>query len=96
MKFLTLLIAFALAGCGGNPVKTSFPDVPEKLMATPNTLLKLSSDSGSISLSDSSPSKFKLSEISTVISTNYGICAEYKEQIFSLQNWILDQKRLNP
>jgi len=96
MKLTILLVAIVLAGCGGNPVKTSFPDVPEKIMVEPKPLQKISASSSSISVNDSSASQFKLSEISAVITANYGICNEYREQIFSLKSWILDQKAANP
>ena len=86
MKLIAILSIILLAGCAQQPTKTSFPDVPEKLMAQPKELKTLDAQGTDIKLTDSSPSKFKLSEISSVITTNYGICNEYREQIFSLQN----------
>ena len=46
--------------------------------------------------SDAKASQLKLSDATTTIITNYGFCNQNAEQLNSLQEWVREQKRLNP
>jgi hypothetical protein len=45
---------------------------------------------------DETASNVKLSEATTTIVTNYGICNQNSEQLKALQEWVSEQKKLNP
>lgn len=45
---------------------------------------------------DAKTSDIKLSEATSTIIANYGICYQNAEQLKSLQEWVLEQRRLNP
>lgn len=45
---------------------------------------------------DETASTIKLSEATTTVITNYGICNQNSEQLKALQNWVSEQKKLNP
>jgi hypothetical protein len=45
---------------------------------------------------DETTSEVKLSEATTTIVTNYGICNQNTEQLKALQDWVSEQKKLNP
>jgi hypothetical protein len=45
---------------------------------------------------DETTSNVKLSEATTTIVTNYGICNQNSEQLKALQEWVSEQKKLNP
>jgi len=49
-----------------------------------------------IKLDDANASGIQLSTVTKVITNNYTTCNLYQEQIFGLQNWITEQKKLNP
>jgi hypothetical protein len=46
--------------------------------------------------SDAGASEVKLSGATTTIIQNYGTCWEIREQLKSLQEWVIEQKKLNP
>jgi hypothetical protein len=46
--------------------------------------------------SDAGASEVKLSGATTTIVQNYGTCWEIREQLKSLQEWVTEQKKLNP
>lgn len=46
--------------------------------------------------SDARTSDVKLSEATTAVIANYGICHENAQQLKSLQEWIREQQKLNP
>jgi hypothetical protein len=46
--------------------------------------------------SDAGASEVKLSGATTTIVQNYGTCWEIREQLKSLQEWVIEQKKLNP
>ena len=98
---LIIIAAFTLflSACGSNPsVKNSFPDAPEKLMTKPAALQTVlpKEQLAAIKLDDITASGIQLSAVTKVITNNYTTCNLYQEQIFGLQNWILEQKKLNP
>jgi len=45
---------------------------------------------------DAKASEVKLSKATSTIIANYGICYQNAEQLKSLQEWVLEQRRLNP
>ena len=92
----TLFLAITLAACGSNPTKTSFPDVPPKLMDKPAELKIIMPDPVDTKLTDITPSGVELSAVTKVMTDNYKTCNLYKAQIEGLQNWIAAQKSLNP
>lgn len=98
MRLLSvILISSMLAACGGNPVKTSFPDIPEKLMVDPGKLKTLRPDSlTTTKLDDSSDSEIKLSTVGEVVTENYKTANKWRELILELQLWIKTQKSINP
>ncbi len=46
--------------------------------------------------SDAKASEIKLSDATTTIINNYGLCNQNAEQLNSLQEWIREQQKLNP
>ncbi len=97
----TLLALFLsgilLAGCGGgSSVKSSFPDAPPKLMDPPVELKTIKPVPSDIKPTDHTPSTVMLSTLGNIISQNYTTCNLYREQVFGLQSWITQQKRLSP
>ena len=97
----TIIFALSLAvlvGCAGSPVKSPFPDLPVDLMVAPDKLVTLlpNEKADLLKLDDSSPSSIVLSQLGKTLTTNYKTCNVYREQIFGLQNWLLEQKKLNP
>lgn len=96
----TLLALFLsgilLAGCGGqSSVKSSFPDVPPKLMDPPAALKTIKPIPSDTKPNDEAPSGVMLSAVTKIITDNYTTCNIYREQIFGLQSWITEQKKLN-
>jgi len=47
-------------------------------------------------VTDASASGIKLSQATAVIIDNYGICNQNSEQLKALQDWVSEQKKLNP
>lgn len=45
---------------------------------------------------DARTSEVKLSEATTTIIANYGICNQNSEQLKALQEWVSEQKKINP
>ena len=93
-----IISSVLLAGCGLSPVKSSFPDVPTKLMEKPVEMKTLVPDSelAMYKITDDTASKVSLTVVIKTITDNYKTCNLYKEQVFSLQDWISQQKKLNP
>jgi len=100
MKIIMIaVLALFLSACGSNPsVKYSFPDAPSKLMTKPAALQTVlpKEQLAAIKLDDANASGIQLSTVTKVITNNYTTCNLYQEQIFGLQNWITEQKKLNP
>ena len=102
MRVPSILLAallLSLAGCSTAPsVKYSFPDAPAELMVAPAPLktLRPAESLTGVTVTDSSASDVKLSEVLKTITENYKISNQYKEQILSLQSWINAQKANNP
>jgi len=97
-KLLIIASLLLLTACGSNPIKYSFPDTPDKLMAAPKemtTILK-DEDLKKIDPKDESASEVPLSVVIKSVITNYGVCYENKEQLIDLQDWVRKQKALNP
>jgi hypothetical protein len=46
--------------------------------------------------SDARTSDVKLSEATSTVIENYGLCHQNIEQLKGLQEWVREQKRLNP
>lgn len=94
---IMLPLVMLLSGCGTLWFKSPFPDVPEKLMTKPAELKTIAPADkvASYQLTDGAPSGIPFSTVSKIIFDNYTTCNLYQEQIFGLQNWILDQKKLN-
>ena len=94
---LLAILFLSTAGCTNNPVKTSFPDVPTKLMVAPSELQTIQSDSlTTISIDDVSASEEKLSAFVKIVTANYTLANRLREQLIDLQLWITTQKSLNP
>lgn len=102
MKNILIMVAltFVLSGCswfGKGVIKNSFPDLPEKLMEAPAPLkTNRPADAPKIELTDSSPSGIALSTTVELITENYTIANKNKEQLENLQDWLRQQKKLNP
>ena len=94
---IAIFLGLMLSACGSNPVKTSFPDLPTKLMVEPTELKTIQANSiETIKLDDSSASDLRLSVLETVVAENYKLANQWREQILNLQLWIKTQKALNP
>lgn len=93
----TIVAAFLLSGCGSNPFKPPFPDLPEDLMKAPTVLKTINTDeqNAKLKLDDTTPSSVVLSTLSKVIVDNYKTCNVYREQIIGLQDWLTQQKVLS-
>lgn len=73
MRIALLVIPLLLAGCLSTPVKRNFPEVPADLReACP-------------ALKEVNPATTKLSEVVSVVSSNYG---EYQECKIKVDGWI--------
>jgi hypothetical protein len=100
MKILfPIVMAGMLTACGSmGPVKTSFPDLPPELMKPPvemATILPID-ESQKIAPTDEAASAKKLSEVTKVITSNYKAANLNREQVLKLQDWLREQKKLNP
>lgn len=95
---LSLIVVGMLTACGTNQSKkTSFPDLPTKLMVAPGELQTIQPDSiTAISIDDKSASDEKLSELLKTITANYTLANRIREQLIDIQLWIQTQKSLNP
>ena len=98
MRLVSIVcVALMMIACSSQQAKSSFPDVPEKLMVDPGQLHTIQSNSiETIKLDDLSDSDLKLSKLGTVISENYKLANRWREQVIELQLWIKTQKSLNP
>lgn len=97
---LICLFALLITACNSMPVFTnnSFPSAPAELMVPPDELktLKPISISSVISPTDDKPSDVTLSALTKIITDNYKLSNQFREQIKGLQNWIIEQRKLNP
>jgi hypothetical protein len=101
MKLIVALFTVAmLAGCATEtPYKSPFPTPPARLMEKPAELKVIKEIPVNVTeeaLKDSAASTVQLSTVIKIVSDNFGMCYNYKEQIFGLQSWITEQKKLNP
>lgn len=100
MKILLPIIAAGmLSACSClSPVKTSFPDLPQDLMKPPVelTTIKPIEESQKIDPKDEAASGKQLSEVTKVITENYKAANLNRAQVIKLQDWLRDQKKLNP
>lgn len=89
MKLLLICVVsmFIISGCAGEPSRTSFPEPPVKLMDRPADLA---------TFSDRKETDIRLSDVTKMVVFNYNTCNLYKEQVFGLQRWIVEQKKINP
>ncbi len=79
-KLLLLVPAILLTGCLETPVKRNFPGVPEDLkVACPD-------------LREIDPNTTKLSEVVSVVSSNYGQYQECKIKVDGWIEWYKTQK----
>ena len=98
-KLIIILTALVLSACGGTAyVKNPFPNPPQNLMVPPEKLVTLLTDEqlAKLSVDDQKPSDVMLSTVAETITKNYTLAHKLREQIFGLQQWISEQKRLNP
>jgi len=94
---IAIFLGVMLSACGSNPVKTSFPDLPTKLMVEPQTLKTIQTNSiETIKLDDSTASELRLSALEKVVAENYKLANQWREQILELQLWLKTQKSINP
>jgi hypothetical protein len=101
MKLIAPIIAILLlAGCATEtPYKSPFPAVPARLMEPPAELKVIKEIPPNINeamLTDTAASNIQLSTVIKTVSDNFGMCYNYREQIFGLQSWITEQRKLNP
>lgn len=98
MKIIySYFLIIALTGCVSiPPIKYSFPDVPETLMTAPRPLVTVIQSKEDVTINDNTPSEFKLSQILKIITENYKASNLNNEQLRILQDWIRQQKLLNP
>ena len=99
MKHILITVfVVVLTGCNHNPIKTSFPNLPDELMKTPIALktMQTQEQDDAINPAVGEISSIKLSELTKTVTDNYKTCNAYREQIFGLQDWLLSQKKLNP
>lgn len=73
MRLAILLLPFMLAGCLATPVARHFPEVPSDLKEACPALREVD------------PTTTKLSDVVTVVSSNYG---EYQECKIKVDGWI--------
>ena len=82
MKLITLLAVLALAGCSAVPVARHFPDVPDELkVACPD-------------LQETDPTTTKLSEVITVVTSNYSQYHECRIKVETWIDWYNSQKKI--
>lgn len=93
---LIILSTLFLTACGGSPVKSSFPDAPPKLMDPPVELKTIKPVPSDIKPTDDTPSGVMFSSVTKIITDNYTTCNLYREQLFGLQSWITEQRKINP
>lgn len=97
---LVLLLTMSLSGCWWTvgPLKNSFPDLPAHLMSEPREMkpIDLTGESLKTALTDTTPSGIPLSQVARTISNNYTTANLNKEQLMLLQQWVREQKKLNP
>lgn len=97
MKLASLCLVLLLAGCAGPSVKTSFPDLPEKLMTAPAELSVIDENSiQTIDINDTTNSEVQLSELLDTVTKNYTLTNRIRQQLIDLQLWVQTQKALNP
>jgi hypothetical protein len=82
MRLLALLPLLLLAGCLATPVKRNFPAVPQELMASCPELSTVPAGTD------------KLSEVLTVVTTNYGQYQECQIKLDGWQEWYKTQKEI--
>ena len=97
MKRTSLCLLLFLVGCAGPSVKTSFPDLPEKLMASPAELSVINENSiESIDINDTTDSEVALSQLLDTVTKNYTISNRIRQQLIDLQLWVRTQRAINP
>lgn len=79
MKYVLILSAFLLAGCGHNSMRPEWPDAPN-VGACPEL--------------DIAPNTEKLSELLSVVTANYGRYHECTARVEAWQEWYDKQKKI--
>ena len=82
MRLLALLPLLLLAGCLATPVKRNFPSVPQELMASCPELSAVPAGTD------------KLSDVLTVVTSNYGQYQECQIKLDGWQEWYKTQKEI--
>lgn len=82
MKKLILVSVIALAGCVGVPIDRKFPDTPESLKQPCPELQTVN------------PDNTKLSDLMTVVTSNYREYHECQIKVESWQEWYATQKKI--
>lgn len=77
-----LLIALMLTGCVAVPVQQKFPDAPESLKQTCSQL------------EDVPPNTTKLSDILSVVVSNYSLYHECQAKVDTWNEWYNTQKKI--
>ena len=73
-----------LSACTTTPLRIPFPTPPDQLMVPPTDLQVLPE------------SNVELSDAEKIIAENYGTYHLTADQLKALQNWVKQQKELNP
>lgn len=93
------LAILSLSACGiVGPIQTSFPEPPPHLMKAPGEMKTLATpeELKAIKITDETPSKISPVVVIKTITDNYKTCNLYEAQLFGLQEWIREQKKLSP
>ena len=92
MRQILIILSFALlSGCSILPQKIKFPEPDKKLMMPAPQLLTLKNETV---IPDDKPSGVQLSEATKTITENYKIYNIIAERLHSLQEWIIEQKKI--
>ena len=82
MKYFLILLAALISACGTVPVHRNFPDIPPALH-TPCDSLTIVPDTTQ-----------KLSEVLSVVVSNYGKYHECTSKVESWQQWYAEQRKI--
>jgi len=81
MKLSALVSVLLLAGCVSTPVQRTFPDVPKELTIPCSELQKIQEGA-------------KLSEVVSIVSTNYGQYHDCRNKSIDWNEWYKTQKQI--
>lgn len=96
---ILLTLTIALSGCWLDRfVRQPFPDVPTHLMAAPRAIqtIRPVTEDHPLVLGDPTASGVPLSVVTKTITENYKACTLNNEQLIKLQEWVVEQKSINP